>query len=211
MPGTHESCNKIRLSHTSALGGLFIADEWEGMQEELYEVGSGLIPSPGVPVVGKGWPIISRGISVTDVFDRAKRSQVMSRIKSKGTSVEETLYVLIRKSLGPRWRIDRNVDFLPGRPDIVIPSLKIVVFAHGCFYHSCMKHGHIPKSNTEYWAPKLENNCKRDRRNRRRLRALGFSVWTIWEHDLEGGRVQRSCLVLGRRLAQAVRAKAHSS
>lgn len=144
-----------------------------------------------------------RRFRVTDVFDRAKRSQVMSRIKNKGTSVEETLYSLIRKSLGPKWRVDRNVGFLPGRPDILIPSLRIAIFAHGCFYHSCVKHGHIPKSNREYWAPKLEGNSQRDRRNRRRLRALGFSVWTIWEHDLEGSRIQRTYSKVRRRLDKA--------
>jgi DNA mismatch endonuclease (patch repair protein) len=147
---------------------------------------------------------------MTDVFDRAKRSQVMSRIRSKGTSLEETLYRLIRQSLGSRWRIDRNVQSLPGQPDVVIPFLRIVVFAHGCFYHCCVRHGHLPKSNTEYWAPKLESNCRRDRRSRRRLRALGFSVWTIWEHDLEGRRLQRTCLIIGRRLEKAKRDKKRS-
>lgn len=140
---------------------------------------------------------------MTDVFSRAKRGQVMSRIKSRGTSIEETLCLLVRESLGPRWRIDRNVGFLPGRPDVVIPSLGIVIFAHGCFYHSCAKHGHIPKSNREYWAPKLAGNCKRDGRNRRRLWALGFSVWTIWEHDLEGSRVQHTAERVRRRLQKA--------
>lgn len=144
---------------------------------------------------------------MADVFSRAKRSLVMSKIKSKGTSVEEALCLLVQESLGPRWRIDRNVGSLPGRPDVVIPSLRIVIFANGCFYHSCAKHGHIPKSNREYWVPKLEGNFRRDRRNRRRLRALGFSVWTIWEHDLEGSIIHLTGERLLRRLEKAKRCK----
>jgi len=177
------------------------------VQAKVYEFDSGLHRSRARSRTKHLRPIISKGIGMTDVFDRAKRSQVMSRIKSKSTSVEQTLYRLIRQSLGPRWRIDRNVDFLPGRPDIVIPSLRIAIFAHGCFYHSCVKHGHIPKSNKEYWAPKLEGNCRRDRRNCRRLRVLGFSVWTIWEHDLEGSRIEPTRSMVQRRLEKAKRCK----
>src|SRR6266852_9488783 len=112
----------------------------------------------------------------------------MSRIRSKGTMVEEALYSIVRESIGGRRRIDRNVSGLPGRPDIVIPYLRLAIFANGCFYHCCSQHGHTPKSNRAYWAPKLANNSKRDGLNRARLRRLGFSVWTIWEHALEGSQ-----------------------
>lgn len=97
-----------------------------------------------------------------DVFDRAKRSQVMSRIRSEGTLAEHTLYALVRELLGARRRIDRNVNSLPGRPDLFIPSLRVAIFAHGCFYHGCAKHGRVPKSNQGYWAPKLIGNRRRD-------------------------------------------------
>jgi DNA mismatch endonuclease (patch repair protein) len=116
----------------------------------------------------------------------------MSRIRSTGTVVENLLFAIIRDSVGPRRRIVRNVKDLPGRPDIVVPSLRLAVFADGCFYHGCPKHGHIPKSNQTYWGPKLARNCKRDNSNRRALRRLGFSVWAVWEHSLEGSRLPRT-------------------
>lgn len=122
---------------------------------------------------------------MADIFTREKRSDIMSRIRSNGTTIEHTLYGIVRGALGPRWRIDRNVTQLPGQPDIVVPSLRVVMFADGCFFHNCPKHGHIPKSNRDYWEPKLARNLKRDRRERRRLRNLGYSVWRFWGHDFK--------------------------
>lgn len=136
---------------------------------------------------------------MADVFDRKKRSDVMSRIRSTGTAVEERLYSLVRESIGPRWRVDRNVRSLPGRPDLVIPGLRVAIFADGCFYHGCPEHGHTPKTNQKYWRPKLARNWQRDQRNRKLLRRLGFSVWTFWEHSLEGRRIDRTRLTLSRK------------
>lgn len=129
---------------------------------------------------------------MADVFTPEKRSEVMSRIRSTGSKPEERLFVAVRAALGHRWRIDRNVKALPGCPDIVIPSLRTVIFLDGCFYHCCPVHGHIPKSNTDYWAPKLAKNVKRDRVNRRELRRLGYSVWRYWEHDFRARPSQRA-------------------
>ena len=144
---------------------------------------------------------------MTDVFDTKKRSEVMSRIRSKGTRAEETLSSLIRDSLGRRWRIDRNVAALPGCPDVVVPSLRLAIFAHGCFYHCCSKHGHTPKSNRLYWVPKLARNRRRDRLNESRLRSLGFSVWTVWEHSLEGSCLQKTKLTIRRRIERSILAR----
>jgi DNA mismatch endonuclease (patch repair protein) len=141
---------------------------------------------------------------MADVFSVQERSRVMSRIRSSGTGLEEILYAIVRESIGGRWRIDRNVSSLPGRPDIVVPTLRVAIFADGCFYHRCPTHGHIPKSNLEYWEPKLESNVRRDRRNRRKLRGIGFSVWTIWEHRLEGRRLSATRTFLGRRLTRLI-------
>ncbi len=68
------------------------------------------------------------------------------------------------------------------RPDIVFPRKKIAVFIDGCFWHSCPIHGHLPKSNQQYWAPKLERNRQRDRRNDAALLAAGWKVLRFWEH-----------------------------
>ena len=141
---------------------------------------------------------------MTDVFSAKRRSEIMSRIRSTGTSVEEMLYRLVRRAIGQRWRIDRNARSLPGRPDIVIPTLKLAIFADGCFYHRCPEHGHVPRSNRKYWVPKLARNLQRDKMNRRMLRRLGFSVWAVWEHSLEGSRVERTGLMLKRRLTRLI-------
>jgi DNA mismatch endonuclease (patch repair protein) len=141
---------------------------------------------------------------MTDVFSVQKRSEVMSRIRSSATHAEKILYSVVRQVMGQRWRIDRNVSILPGRPDITVPTLKLAIFVDGCFYHNCPIHGHAPKSNLEYWIPKLKSNAKRDKRNRRRLRSLGFSVWAVWEHNLEGGRLSRTEALLRHRLRRLI-------
>src|SRR5487761_561047 len=128
----------------------------------------------------------------------------MSRIRSDGTSPEEALFFLLRQILGKQRRIERNVRDLPGQPDFLIPSLHLVLFMDGCFYHGCPKHGHNPKSNRRYWVPKLARNLARDRANRRMLRNLGFSVWTIWEHSLKRGRLRKLGEALMRRLSKRI-------
>jgi DNA mismatch endonuclease (patch repair protein) len=66
---------------------------------------------------------------MADIFTPEKRSEIMSRIRSTGTTPETRLWVLVRAALGRRWRIDRNVRTLPGQPDVLIPSLRLAVFA----------------------------------------------------------------------------------
>jgi len=137
---------------------------------------------------------------MADVFTPEKRSEIMSRIRSSGTTPEARLYASVRQALGGRWRIDKNVRTLPGQPDVVVPSLHPVIFADGCFYHGCPEHGHMPKSNLDYWLPKLVRNRRRDRTNRRVLRRMGFAVWSFWEHELKGRSMTRTHLVLERKL-----------
>jgi DNA mismatch endonuclease (patch repair protein) len=137
-----------------------------------------------------------------DIYSSSKRSFVMSRIHSEGTEPEVRLYSLVRQILGPRARIRRNVRSLPGAPDIMIPSLRVAIFADGCFFHSCPRHGHVPKSRRAYWAPKLEKNADRDARNRRRLRSMGYAVWKVWEHDLLARRLGATEARLGKLVAR---------
>lgn len=127
---------------------------------------------------------------MADIYSREKRSEIMSHIRSAGLKPEQKLYTIIRDVIGHRWRIDCNDTGLPGKPDIVIPSLALALFADGCFFHSCPLHGHIPKSNQQYWKPKLDANRRRDMSNARHLRKLGYAVWRIWEHDLKGQRAK---------------------
>jgi DNA mismatch endonuclease, patch repair protein len=139
---------------------------------------------------------------MADMYSREKRSDIMSRIRSKGTKTEETLYRGVRAILGRRRRIDRNCAFLPGKPDLFIPSFGLAIFVDGCFYHGCPLHGHIPKSNAEYWAPKIERNMARDTSTRRKLRRIGYRVWRFWEHDLEGRKTERTIRLLEKRFSK---------
>ena len=96
----------------------------------------------------------------------------MSRISGKGTKPE----IILRKALfakGFRYRV--NVGNLPGKPDIVLPKYKSVIFVHGCFWHghSGCKHAYVPKSNTEFWINKIE-----------KLIAAGWRVITVWECEI---------------------------
>lgn len=137
---------------------------------------------------------------MADIFTAQKRSEIMSRIRSSGTTPEAKLYSCLRSALGSHWRVDRNVRALPGQPDVVVPRLRLVLFADGCFYHSCPKHGHHPKSNLDYWGPKLERTKIRDKQSRRVLRKMGFTVWGFWEHDLKIRTAEKTVQRLKRRL-----------
>lgn len=118
-----------------------------------------------------------------DIFDTAKRSDLMSRIRSCGTRPEEQLHALVKVIAGRR-KIIRNERSLFGCPDIFIPSLRLAIFLDGCFFHCCPVHGHQPKSNASYWAPKLKRNQDRAVAVNARLRRQGISVLRIWEHEV---------------------------
>lgn len=108
----------------------------------------------------------------------------MSRIKGKDTGIE----VAVRKrlfSLGYRYR--KNDKRLPGKPDIVFPKYKTVVFIHGCFWHmhpNC-KIARIPKSNTDFWINKLKHNVENDNKHKKQLEEQGWKVVTLWECEIE--------------------------
>jgi len=115
------------------------------------------------------------------------RSYIMSRIRKTDTKPE----LKVRKFLfskGYRYRL--YVRGLPGNPDIVMPRYKVAIFINGCFWHAHTKcrRGKMPKSNVEYWVPKIEGNVKRDVRNKKELRKMGWKPITIWECDLHISR-----------------------
>ena len=124
----------------------------------------------------------------------------MSRIRSTGTAPEERLYEAVRMVLGHRWRIDRNVKAMPGCPDVVIPSLRLVVFADGCFFHGCPKHYREPLSNTEYWTPKIAGNIARDKAQQSALEADGWIVWRVWEHELAKNIFDETQIIMSHKL-----------
>lgn len=110
----------------------------------------------------------------------------MSRIRSAGTYPEKQLHTAL-KDIGLRHRMNPKIA---GKPDAIIPSKKIAIFVHGCFWHSCKLHGHMPKSNLSYWQPKLVRNAARDKVNTMALKKAGWKVLIIWEHDVKAGNLE---------------------
>jgi DNA mismatch endonuclease, patch repair protein len=123
-----------------------------------------------------------------DSISREQRTANMAAIRSTNTKPE----MLVRRFLhqnGLRYRL--HAKGLPGRPDIVFPARRIVVFVHGCFWHGCPKcidGRRRVKSNTAYWSQKVSLNRRRDRRNVKALRKLGWVTLTIWECETETQR-----------------------
>lgn len=123
---------------------------------------------------------------MTDTLTRSERSERMSRVRGKGSVAEMRLRRLIH-GMGYRYRL--HVGTLPGRPDIVFPSRRAVIFMHGCFWHrhrDC-RLARMPKSRVAFWREKLESNRRRDEDVAGRLKALGWRVLVIWECQLKGG------------------------
>lgn len=120
---------------------------------------------------------------MSDIFDKAKRSEIMSHVKSKNTKPE----VALRKALfarGFRYRI--NDKRLAGKPDIVFPKYRTVIFVNGCFWHGhegC-KHYRIPHSNQAYWENKISKNIERDNIVKNELIRTGWRVIVIWECEI---------------------------
>ena len=111
------------------------------------------------------------------------RSRLMSRIGSKHTKPELVVRSLLHR-LGYRFRLHRKE--LPGRPDIVFIGRKKAIFVHGCFWHGhgC-RIGKLPKSNLEFWLPKIERNRARDREKRSELEQVGWMVEEIWQCEIK--------------------------
>jgi DNA mismatch endonuclease (patch repair protein) len=118
-----------------------------------------------------------------DVFTKAKRSEVMSRIRGRGNKdTELALMKLLRRHHVTGWRRNQNVF---GKPDFVFWQVRLALFVDGCFWHGCPKHCNTPANNRAFWKTKLAANQARDRRVNRELRKLGWRVVRIWEHDLK--------------------------
>lgn len=128
---------------------------------------------------------------MADVHSAETRSYNMSRIRSKNTKPEE----LVRKYLFSKgFRYRKNDVRLPGKPDIVLPKYKAVIFVNGCFWH-----GHTgcryfawPQNNSEFWKEKIVGNIARDQKNYVLLRALGWHVFVVWECELKHAVVEET-------------------
>ena len=121
---------------------------------------------------------------MADVHNPATRSYNMSQIKSKNTKPE----MQVRKFLfaqGFRYRLHDKK--LPGKPDLVLPKYKTVIFVHGCFWHGhegC-KYFVVPKTRTEWWLAKINQNIELDKLNKKKLQQLGWKIISIFECELK--------------------------
>ena len=117
---------------------------------------------------------------MVDVHTRQQRSYNMSRIRGRNTKPELIVRSLVHQ-MGFRFRLHRRD--LPGKPDLVLPRHRKVIFVHGCFWHRhrCRRGQVVPQTNAEFWDAKRTGNVERDRRNLRKLRRLGWKVLVLWE------------------------------
>ncbi|MCR4573872.1 MAG: very short patch repair endonuclease [Lentisphaeria bacterium] len=119
-----------------------------------------------------------------DTVSPEKRSETMSKIRSKNTKPE----LLVRHHLhmlGFRYRL--HSPKLPGHPDIVLPKWHTVIFINGCFWHrheGC-KVATMPKSNVEFWTKKFERNVARDKKEQAALKEAGWHVLVVWECEIK--------------------------
>lgn len=138
---------------------------------------------------------------MADIISPEQRSALMSRIRGKDTKIE----LEVRRglhALGFRYRL--GGAGLPGRPDIVLPKYRTVVFVHGCFWHGHTCHlFRLPKTRPEFWAQKIDANRNRDLVAASRLDTLGWKVETLWECELRGlstGARAAAIMALGERI-----------
>lgn len=138
---------------------------------------------------------------MADNRTREQRSYNMSKIRSTDTKPE----ILVRKFLfknGFRYRL--HSKRLVGKPDIVLPKYKSVIFVHGCFWHGHMncKNAKTPVSNNSFWVNKIVSNGDRDKRNIKALKKLGWKIYTIWECQLTKLKAEKTLTTLMNRLLE---------
>jgi DNA mismatch endonuclease, patch repair protein len=130
------------------------------------------------------WAALRGSHLMTDRLTPERRSWNMSRIKGRDTGPEKRVRSILHR-LGFRFTLRRKG--LPGKPDVVMPARRTVVFIHGCFWHQhkgC-RNAVLPKTRADFWLAKLTGNTDRDRRSSIALRRLGWRVLVVWECELE--------------------------
>ena len=124
--------------------------------------------------------LVRAGSAMTDIVSKKRRSVIMSRIVSRNTRPEVRVRSVLHR-MGFRFRLCRKD--LPGKPDIVLPRWRAIIFVHGCFWHghkNC-KAAKLPTTNTSFWKKKIESNFDRDKKIAFALRGMGWSVITVWQ------------------------------
>lgn len=119
-----------------------------------------------------------------DNLTAEQRKKAMSSVRQQDTKPEKLVRSILHK-LGFRFR--KNVSSIAGKPDIVLPKYKTIIFVHGCFWHQhkdCRKAAR-PTSNIEFWNTKLDKNVARDKQTLKELKSLGWKVLTIWTCEMK--------------------------
>jgi DNA mismatch endonuclease, patch repair protein len=127
----------------------------------------------GVPRRGDAWPSVPEA-----------RRRIMRANRRRDTAPELEIRSRLHR-MGLRFRVDRPIripDGRPIRPDIVFPRQRVAVFVDGCFWHACPYHGTVPRTNADYWIPKIRENQARDQRNVAALEAVGWTTLRFWAH-----------------------------
>jgi len=133
---------------------------------------------------------------MADRISEERRSWNMSRIKGKDTKPEKIVRSYLHRK-GYRFRLHRKD--LPGRPDIVLPRYKTVIFVNGCFWHrhkDC-KYAYNPKSRKQFWKKKFAENVARDKKNTELLREKGWKVIVIWECEVDDEKILDEKIISG--------------
>ena len=137
---------------------------------------------------------------MADVHDKATRSYNMSRIRAKNTKPE----MLVRKFLHAQgFRFKLHDKKLPGKPDIVLPKYKTVIFIHGCFWHGhkgC-KYFVVPKTRTEWWLKKINSNIANDVKAVKALKKQGWKIINLWECNIRPAKLTRTLSSLLKKLS----------
>ena len=130
---------------------------------------------------------------MTDIFSQKKRSEIMSKVKSKNTKPEIWVRTFLF-SLGFHYR--KNDKRYAGTPDLVLPKYKTIIFIHGCFWHGhdCKK-GSLPTINADFWREKIAKNKIRDKKNQEILINSGFHVIVVWECELKNKALREQRLM----------------
>ncbi|MBI5224833.1 very short patch repair endonuclease [Candidatus Micrarchaeota archaeon] len=118
---------------------------------------------------------------MADQFTKLERSRIMLRIKSTNSAPELKIRKKLKKN-GVNYSLKST---LPGRPDLIIPDVKLAIFVDGCFWHKCPRCYRPPKSNKKYWNPKINSNAIRDKRVTSKLKRARWAVLRIWEHEIQ--------------------------
>jgi DNA mismatch endonuclease (patch repair protein) len=119
---------------------------------------------------------------MTDIFDKKKRSEIMSKVKNKDSKIE----VEFRKALWKEgFRYRKNATNYFGKPDLVLPKYKTVIFIDSCFWHGCPEHCKLPSSNKDFWKKKIERSKERDQEVNEYYKSINWNIFRIWEHNLK--------------------------